>query len=155
VKFSVPGRISLGGAADGFWLLSNSDSMVRIDIPSVVGLRRYMAVLKPKTKPSSSQTRANRRLTGSELALIFEETRLAETPSERSRLQKEFMRGFYGDKRGDLMPKIRRGNLPPALLAHLWRWIRVWRWILQSSGNESVVSSDLIKVLHGDSSRVS
>lgn len=60
-----------------------------------------MAVLKTKAKPLASKARKGRRLAGGQLALILQKLDSAETPNERKRMRREFMRGFYGDDRAD------------------------------------------------------
>lgn len=61
-----------------------------------------MNALKIKAKsPTVKKARAGRRLAGRQLALILQELDSAETPGERKRLRREFMRGFYGDDRAD------------------------------------------------------
>ncbi|MBM3838179.1 MAG: hypothetical protein FJ398_09470 [Verrucomicrobia bacterium] len=60
-----------------------------------------MSVLKVKTKALRGKTRSGRRLSGRQLASILQRMDTAETPHERKRLRREFMRGFYGDGRAD------------------------------------------------------
>ncbi len=60
-----------------------------------------MDVLKIKAKPPANKVRAGRRLAGRQLALILQKLDSAETPDERKRWRREFMRGFYGDHRAD------------------------------------------------------
>lgn len=60
-----------------------------------------MAVPRIKAKPLTGKARAGRRLAGRQLALILRKLDSAETPVERKRLRREFMRGFYGDDRAD------------------------------------------------------
>ena len=62
---------------------------------------KEMATVKGRAKPAARATAAQRQLGGPELARLLRRMDSAKSAQEKKRWRKEFMRGFYGDKRAD------------------------------------------------------
>ena len=60
-----------------------------------------MAVLTKRAKAPASKAPASHELGGRELALLLRKMDSAKTAAEKKRWRREFLRGFYGDRRAD------------------------------------------------------